>query len=188
MNDKAYKRMKNIKNIFPLWHTLLVASVFAMGYLITVHLNDAIAIYRASWPPYQRDGFMLLNLRWSRGEITLNSLKTFPGLNKRAGRKIKSSPLYYTIDTKDGVTMKAGYIIVPRELHYDYFDEATGELKGGELLRDDVDFFIRVPNLLKADRMRFYRSNRPKSLSGSYQPMLLERADDSELIGEIDIF
>lgn len=177
-----------MSNIFSLWRMLLVASVLTMFYLITVHINDAVAIYRTSWPPYKSDGWIVLNLHWSQGEITLNSLKTFHNLRKRSRRKVNIGPFYYTLDSTDGVTMKADYINVPRTLHYDYFDESTGELKGGELERDEVDFVIRVPNLQKVSRMRFYKTNRPPHPYGTHQKILLERSDSSERIGEIEIF
>ena len=180
--------MKNMSEIFSLWRILLVASILTIFYLITVNTNDAIAIYRISWPPYKSDGCVILNLHWSQGEITLNSLKTIHDLKKRGGRKVKISPFYYTLDSKDGVTMKAEYIKVPRKLYYDYFDESTGELKGGELQRDEVDFVIRIPNLHKASRMRFYKKNRPLYPYTTNQKMLLERSDNSELIGEVNIF
>ena len=175
--------------MFSLWRILLVASILTLSYLITVNLNDAMAIYRTSWPPYKSDGCIILNLHWSsQGDITLNSQKTIHNLKKRSGRKVKISPFYYTINSEDGATMKAAYIKVPRKLHYDYFDESTGELKGGELQRDEVDFVIRVPNLHKASRMRFYKTNRPLYPHTTTQKTLLERSDNSKLIGEIDIY
>lgn len=180
--------MRRWIEMFSLWQILLVASMLTMVYLVTVHINDAVAIYRTSWPPYRSDGWIVLNLHWSQGEISLNSLNTFPDLKKRSRRKVSVSPFYYTLDSTDGVTMKAEYINVPRTLHYDYFDESTGELKGGELERDEVDFVIRVPNLHRTSRMRFYKTNRPLHPYGTNQQMLLERSDSSELIGEIKIF
>ena len=180
--------MRHLTERFSLWCILLVVSMLTVFYLITVNLNDAIAIYRTSWPPYQSDGCILLNLHWSEGEITLTSLKTFHNLNKTGGRKVKVSPFYYTLDSKDGVTMKAEYINVPKTLHYDYFDESTGELKGGEIEREDVDFLIRVPNLQKAARMRFYKTNRSLYPYTCNQTKLLERSDNSELIGDINLF
>ena len=180
--------MKNMSEIFSLWRILLVASMLTIFYLITVNLNDAIAIYRTSWPPYQSDGCIVLNLHWSEGDISLTSLKTFRHLKKRGGRKNKISSYYYTMDSNDGITMKADYINVPKTLHYDYFDESTGELKGGEIEREDVDFVIRVPNLHKAIRMKFYKTNRSLYPYTSDQKMLLERSDNSELIGDINLF
>ena len=179
--------MKNMAEIFSLWRILLAVSIITFFYLITVNLNDAIAIYRTSWPPYKSDGCIILNLHWSQGEITLNSLKTIHNLRKRGRRKVKISPFYYTLDSKDGVTMKAEYIKVPRKLHYDYFDESTGELKGGQLERDEVDFSIRVPNFHKANQIRFYKTNRPLHPYRANQKMLLERSDNTELIGEVNI-
>jgi hypothetical protein len=180
--------MKKMSEILSLWRILLVASILTISYLITVNLNDAIAIYRTSWPPYKSDGCIILNLHWSQGEITLNSLKTIHNVQKRGGRKVKISPFYYTLDSKDGVSMKAEYIKVPRKLHYDYFDESTGELRGGQLERDEVDFSIRVPNLHKANQIRFYKTNRSLyPYASNNQKMLLERSDNSELIGEVNI-
>jgi len=179
--------MRYITEIFSLWRILLVASFITIFYLMTIHFNDAIAIYRTSWPPYKSDGCIIINLHWSAGEITLNSLKKIQNLKKRVGRKVKISPFFYTLLSEDGVTMNAEYIKVPRKLYYDYFDESTGELKGGQLQRDEVDFSIRVPNLLKANQMMFYRTNRSLYPHASYQKMLLERADNSERIGQINL-
>ena len=180
--------MRHLTERLSLWCILLVASMLTVFYLITVNLNEAIAIYRTSWPPYKSDGCIVLNLHWSEGKITLNSLKRFHNHKKRGGRKVKISPFYYTMDSTDGVTMKAEYINIPRTLHYDYLDESTGELKGGELEREDVDFVIRVPNLQKAARMRFYKTNRPLYPYTSSQTKLLERSDNSERIGDVNLF
>jgi hypothetical protein len=156
-----------------------------MVYLITVNLSEAVALYRTSWPPYESDGFAIVNLHWSEGELSVNSVKKFPGLKKRAERKVKSSPVFYTLRAEDGVTMKAEYFKAPKNLHYDFFDESTGELKGGQFQRDEFDFAIRVPNLLETEQVMFYRSNRDPRVRPTKQKKLLERVDECESLGEV---
>ena len=82
--------------------------------------------------------------------------------------------------------MKAEYIKIPRSLHYDYFDESTGELKGGQIERDEFDFFLRVPDIQKAKQLIFYKTYRGSRPYGMDKKMLLERSDNCELIGEIN--
>ena len=82
--------------------------------------------------------------------------------------------------------MKAEYFKIPNKLHYDYFDESTGELTGGQLQRDEVDFVIRVPNYTKAKQVMFYKSNRTSQPYTMNQKMLVEKADECEFLGEIN--
>ena len=130
------------------------------------------------------DGYVMLNLHWSEGEITLNSMKEVVGFSKRAGRKAITQPFFYTLLSEDGETIRAGYFKIPRKLYYDYFDESTAELKGGQLQRDEFDFVIRVPYFHKTKQIMFYKSDidsHPHTTE-----MLLEESDDCELIGTIN--
>jgi len=170
---------------FSFWQILLAISLTIMVYLISVNLSEAVALYRTSWPPYESDGFALVNLHWSEGELSVNSVKKFPGLMKRAERKVKSSPVFYALRAEDGVTMKAKYFKVPKNLHYDFFDESTGELKGGQFQRDEFDFTIRVPNLPETEQLVFYRSSKDHRSRPAKKKKLLERVDECESIGEI---
>lgn len=180
--------MKRLIDHFSFWRSLLLVVGIIMIYLIMVNFNDAIAIYRMSWPPYKSDGCIILNLHWSEGEITLNGTKKVQGLTKRTGRKVKNSSVFYALLSEDGITMKAEYIKIPRSLHYDYFEESTGELKGGQIERDEFDFFLRVPDIQKAKQLIFYKTYRGSRPYGMDKKMLLERSDNCELIGEINFF
>ena len=90
--------------------------------------------------------------------------------------------------SEDGITMKAEYIKIPRSLHYDYFEESTGELKGGQIERDEFDFFLRVPDFQKTKKLIFYKTYRDSRPYTMNKKILLERSDNSKLIGEIDIY
>ena len=72
------------------------------------------------------DEYIILNLHWSDGEITLNSLNKVTGLKKRTGRASSVQSFFYMLLTEDGEKIKSDYFRVPGELHYDYFDESTG--------------------------------------------------------------
>ena len=132
------------------------------------------------------DGCIILNLHWSEGEITLNSLKKIVGLKKRAGRRTITQNFFYNILSEDGETVKAGYFKIPKKLHYDYFDESTGELKGGCLKPDEIDFVLRVPYLPKAKQISFYKKDRFLQQRVMNAKLLLETSDDNELLGTID--
>ncbi|UCE74876.1 MAG: hypothetical protein JSV56_04025 [Methanomassiliicoccales archaeon] len=132
------------------------------------------------------EGCVILNLHWSEGEITLNSMKKVVGLIKRTGRKDITQSFFYTLNSKDGETVKTGNFKIPRKLHYDYFDESTGELKGGKLQRDEIDFVIRVPYFRKVKQIMFYKADIGSQSHTMSLKMLLEESDDYELLGAIN--
>ena len=104
------------------------------------------------------DEYIILNLHWSEGEITLNSLNKVTGLIKSTGRRSSVQSFFYMLLTENGEKIKSDYFRVPRKLHYDYFDESTGELKGGQVKRDDFDFVIKVPSYYDAKEIKFYKA------------------------------
>ena len=179
--------MKKIIDYFSIWHSLLVCSLIIIIYLITISFSEARAIYSIKWPTYESDGCVILNLHWAEGEITVNNIKKVFGIENKAARKVTKSSFFYTLLTEDGATMKAEYFKIPKTLHYDYFDESTGKLTGGQLQRDEVDFVIRVPNFTKAKQLMFYKSNRSSSQNDTKQKMLLEKSDECEILGEINL-
>lgn len=178
--------MGKIKDFFSLWHSLLICTFIIMAYLITVSFSEAMVIYSITWPPYESDGCIILNLHWADGEITVNNVKKVLGIKKKTVRQGIKSTFFYTLLSEDGVTMKAEYFKIPKKLHYDYFDESTGKLTGGQLQRDEVDFVIRVPNYTKANKVMFYKSKRTAQLNTMNQKMLVEKADECEFLGEIN--
>jgi len=133
------------------------------------------------------DEYVILNLHWSEGEITLNGIKKVAGLIKRAGKKAIVQPFFYTITTDNGEIVKAGYFKVPRNLHFDYFDESEGELKGGQLKRDELDFVIRVPSYNNAKQINFYKKNSDLELHGVKSNTVFKKAHTSQLLGKIDL-
>ena len=179
--------MRKIKDFFTFWHSLLICTFIIMAYLITVSFSEAMDIYSITWPPYESDGCIILNLHWADGEITVNNIKKVFGIENKAARKVTKSSFFYTLLSEDGATMKAEYFKIPKTLHYDYFDESTGKLTGGQLQRDEVDFVIRVPNFTKAKQVMFYKSNRSSSQNDTKQKMLLEKSDECEILGEINL-
>ena len=179
--------MKKIIDYFSIWHSLLVCSLIIIIYLITISFSEARAIYSIKWPTYESDGCVILNLHWADGEITVNNIKKVFGIENKAARKVTKSSFFYTLLSEDGATMKAEYFKIPKTLHYDYFDESTGKLTGGQLQRDEVDFVIRVPNFTKAKQLMFYKSNRSSSQNDTKQKMLLEKSDECEILGEINL-
>jgi hypothetical protein len=104
------------------------------------------------------DEYIILNLHWSEGEITLNSLNKVTGLMKRTGRRSSVQSFFYMLLTENGEKIQSDYFRVPRKLHYDYFDESTGELKGGQVNRDEFDFVIKVPSYYDANEIKFYKT------------------------------
>jgi len=105
------------------------------------------------------DEYIILNLHWSEGQITLNSLTKVAGSMKRTGRRSSSvQSFFYMLLSEKGEGIKSDYFRVPRKLHYDYFDESTGELKGGQIERDEFDFVIKVPSYYDATQIKFYKS------------------------------
>ena len=134
----------------------------------------------------ESSGFIILNLHWSEEEITLNSIKKFAGFMKRSGRKAITSPFFYMLLSEDGETMRAGCFKMPRKLYYDYFDESTGELTGGELQQDEFDFVIRVPYFHKAKQIMFYKSDGGSHHHTMNSKMILEESDDRKFLGRIN--
>jgi len=179
--------MSKIKDFFTLWPSLLICTFIIMAYLITVSFSEAMAIYSITWPPYESDGCIILNLHWADGEISVNKVKKVLGIKKKTARQVIKSTFFYTLLSEDGVRMKAEYFKIPKKLHYDYFDESTGKLTGGQLQRDEVDFVIRVPNYTKARQVMFYKSNRTSQPHTMNQKMLVEKADECEFLGEINL-
>jgi len=132
------------------------------------------------------DEYIILNLHWSEGEITLNSLNKVTGLIKRTARGSSVQSFYYMLLTEKGERIKSDYFRVPRKLHYDYYDESTGELKGGQVKRDNFDFVIKVPSYYDANEIKFYKvagelaSNNLKAKQG------LGKSHKSEYLGKIN--
>jgi len=130
------------------------------------------------------EGYILLNLHWAEGKISLNSMKKVIGFKKGVGRKSKTQPFFYTILSEDGETIRANYFKIPKKLYFDYFDESTAELKGGQLEREEFDFVIRVPYFDKMKQIMIYKLD-----IASHFPtkkMILEKSADWELIGKIN--
>lgn len=132
------------------------------------------------------NGYIILNLHWDDGEITLNSMKKVVGGVKRAGRKGILQPFIYTLLSEEGETIRAGYFKIPQKLHYDYFDESTGELKGGQLERNELDFVIRVPSFHQAKQIVFHKTDEDSDLHTMNSVGLLDESDDGELLGKIN--
>ena len=132
------------------------------------------------------DGYIILNLHWSEGEITLNSVKKVVGLTKKVGRKASARSFFYTLLSEDGETIGTGYFKIPKKLYYDYYDESTGELTGGQLERDELDFVIRVPYFHQAKQIMFYKSDRGSHHHAMNLKMILEESDDRTFLGTID--
>ena len=132
------------------------------------------------------DGYIILNLHWSEGEITLNSMKKVVGCMKKVGRKVITRSFFYTFLSEDGETIGAGCFKIPKNLYYDYYDESTGELTGGKLHRDEFDFIIRVPSFHKAKQIMFYKSDGELHHHTMNLKMMLEESDDRKFLGSIN--
>ena len=88
--------------------------------------------------------------------------------------------------TENGEKIQSDYFRVPRKLHYDYFDESTGELKGGQVNRDEFDFVIKVPSYYDAKEIKFYKA--PGNLA-SYNvkaKRVFGESLNSEFLGKIN--
>lgn len=171
-----------------MWQCLFVGALITLVYLVTINFNEAAALYRLNWPPYNSEGSIVLSLHWGGGEIRLNSMRRVPGLKKYSvGSKKRASNFLYKLVTEDNSTLKTDYIPLPDNIHYDYFDESTGELSGGQIKRTLCDFVIRIPYFTLAKQIQFYKIQRPVRENYSKKLFLLERADDCELVGEIDL-
>ena len=129
------------------------------------------------------NGYIILNLHLSEGEITLNSMKKAMGFTKKAGRKNITQPFFYALFSEDGETIGTGRFKIPQKLYYDYFDESTGELTGGQLQRDELDFVIRVPYFHKAKQIMFYKTYK---YSYDHTMTILGESDDHVLLGTIN--
>jgi hypothetical protein len=132
------------------------------------------------------DEYIILNLHWSEGEITLNSLNKVTGLIKRTGRRSSVQSFFYMLLTENGEKIKSDYFRVPRKLHYDYFDESTGELKGGQVKRDDFDFVIKVPSYYDAKEIKFYKVAGKLAANNLNAKQGFGKANNSDYLGKID--
>jgi hypothetical protein len=180
--------MKKITEYCSMWKCLFVGALIILVYLVTISFNEVVALYRLNWPPYNSEGSIILSLHWGEGEITLNSMRKVPGLKKYSiGSNIKASNFLYKVVAEDNSTLKTDYISLPDNIHYDYFDESTGELIGGQMKRTQCDFVIRIPYFTLSKQIQFYKTRRPVSNDYTKQRFLLERSDDCKLVGEIDL-
>ncbi len=121
---------------------------------------------------------MILNLHFEEGEVTLNSFKVYNG---RIHNKKLSSEKFLSITDRSGKTFFTKAFKIPQKLHYDYMDTKTGELKGGELTRDKVDFIVKVPFSKNMKKIQFFQS---KSKVDTGQKNKSE--ESNTLIGTID--
>ena len=180
--------MKKITDYCSMWQCLCLGALIVLVYLVTTNFNEAVALYRLNWPPYNSEGTIILSLHWGEGEIRLNSMRRVPGLKKYSiGSKKRVSSFLYKVIAEDDSTLKTDYIPLPDNLHYDYFDESTGELSGGRIKRTQCDFVIRIPSFPLSKQIQFYKTRRPVRKDYTKQLFLLERSDDCELVGEIDL-
>ena len=132
------------------------------------------------------DGYIMLNLHWSKRGITLNSMKKVVGLTKKVGRKASARSFFYTLLSEDGETIGAGYFKIPKKLYYDYYDESTDELTGGQMERDELDFAIRVPYFHQAKQIMFYKSDGGSHHHTMNLKMIMEESDDCKFLGAIN--
>lgn len=157
--------------------TILIILLFNSLILTDIYASDNNSI---------NNGYIILNLHWADGEITLNSMKKVVGVVKKTGRKAMVQPFLYTLLSDEGETIRAGYFKIPKKLHYDYFDESTGELKGGQLQRNELDFVIRVPSFHQAKQIVFHKTDRDSFYPTMNSETFLDESDDGELLGKIN--
>ncbi len=132
------------------------------------------------------DEYIILNLHWSEGEITLNSLNKVTGLIKITDRSYSVQSFFYMLLTEKGEKIKSDYFRVPRKLHYDYFDESTGELKGGQVKRDEFDFVIKVPSYYDAKEIKFYKAGGDLASHKVKAKRIFSESLNSECLGKIN--
>jgi hypothetical protein len=130
------------------------------------------------------EGYILLNLHWSEGEISVNSFKKVSGFSKKCLKVIAHQPYFYTLLDENGEIITADCFKIPKKLFYDYFDESIGELTGGKLQRDECDFVVRVPYNFKAKQITFYKGNMPSSTMNSQK--LFDQSNEYELLGTVN--
>jgi len=104
-------------------------------------------------------GFFILNLHWSDGKISLNSVKEVNGLFKNQKRIIKNKSFFFKVITENNENILSDYFEIPISLKYDSFNPLTKGIEGGVIARSDLDFAIRFPFIDNIREIRFFQCN-----------------------------
>lgn len=130
------------------------------------------------------DAFIILNLHWDSKTISLNTIHNAQGAFKKNRSSHNSNQFIYRVFSDRNKMLEEGFLDVPRLLHFDYFDHEKGQLQGGEFLKDEADFVIKIPAHKQAHRMLFYHVKKSRT-AGMQTETAVGQEDSGDVIGEI---
>ncbi len=108
------------------------------------------------------DEFAILNLHYKDGSIFLNNVTTTTGRLKtqRGSLTTGKNRFVYKLFANKSEPIYADSFEIPLTLHYDFLNEATGELDGGVINRTETDFILKIPLADKAaQKIIFFQQN-----------------------------
>lgn len=109
---------------------------------------------------HQREhGFIMLNLHWSKGEISVNNLEKVNRIFKKRKRVIKNKSFFFELISDNGENILSDYFEIPVDLKYDGFNQVNKSIEGGVIARNDLDFLVRVPHIDHIKEIRFFQQN-----------------------------
>lgn len=113
---------------------------------------------------------VFLHLRMKQGKVVLVDQTVRVGTLKPSRKTQEYATLGYDLLSQRGLVLWSGTMHDPSLRRYEYEDPArSGTLKNKQVVLDDVEFTVRIPDILGGDHVEFYRSLAPSV--GSEHPV-----------------
>ncbi len=170
--SKVKMRLKYFSFKLKMIHATLFILAFFLIYKSILHADQGSS------------GFIMLSLHLSNGRLSLNSFKEVTGATKRAKRITKNKSFFYEILTGDDENILTDYFEVPVNLKYDNYTQ-IGDIKGGFIALNELDFIIRLPRCEDIKEVRFFKYNSNSKLEGSLPAKSQPMEDAATFLGAV---
>lgn len=123
-----------------------------------------------------------INLKYNRGEITLNSIQVKPVIDEEDLENIEGGYIAEVKSFYDEV-LNLTFFDIPTTIIYDNFDEETGEAIGGGIIElNETKAIINVPYFENAKEINIYDKEINKKLTIDVSDYAKVKAEKQELV------
>lgn len=122
--------------------------ILILSFLILSNIADA-----------QISHYYEINLKYNRGDITLNSIQVKPLIDQKDLENIEGSYIA-EVNSFDDEVLNLTFFNIPTFILYDSIDEETGEINGGGMIElNETEVIIKIPYFENAEEIKVYDIN-----------------------------